>query len=73
MKNLTNKATSLLSGAALFAASVVMAGIGLATISILALFALTAVGVALLVSPFVAVAPIGEPHTEETVDAAASS
>lgn len=69
MKNLINKATSHVSGAALFAFRVVMAGIGLATISVLALLALTAVGVALLAAPFATMAQTREADAQDTVDA----
>jgi hypothetical protein len=71
MKNLINKATSLMSGAALFAFGVVMAGIGLATISVLALLALTAVGMALLAAPFAAMAQTSEVDADDTLDATA--
>jgi hypothetical protein len=61
MKNLINKATSLVSGAVLFAFGVVMAGLGLATLGVLGLFALSTVGVALLASPFVTLTQTRDP------------
>lgn len=73
MKTLINKATSLLSGAAMFAVSIAMAAIGLATISVLALFALAAVGVALLASPFAAMAQERQADAGETLDATAKN
>lgn len=69
MKNLINKATSLVSGAALFAFGVIMAGMGLATISVLALLALSAVGMALLAAPFAAMAQTSEDDAQNTVNA----
>lgn len=71
MKNLVNKATSLVSGAALLAFGVVMAGIGLATISVLALLALPAVGVALLTAPFAAMAQTSEADAGDTLNVTA--
>ncbi len=53
MKNLMNKATSAISGAVLFAAAIAMAGLGFAIVASLAIFALFAIGIALLAAPFV--------------------
>lgn len=70
MKNLFNKAAATLSGLVLFAFGCVMAGLGLATVSLLALFALFAVGLSLLAAPFAAhVQPATEEETDETVEA----
>ena len=52
MKNLINKITTAVSGVVLFAAAIAMAGLGFAVIATLALFALIAIGVALLAAPF---------------------
>lgn len=73
MKPFINKAASLVSGAALFAVGVVMAGLGLAAVSVLALFALCAVGVALLASPLVALAQTRETGADDTVHAEATA
>ena len=69
MKNLINKATSTLSGIVLFAFGCVMAGLGLATVGVLALFALAAVGLSLLAAPFVSQTQPAAEETDETVDA----
>ena len=66
MKPLINKAASLVTGTVLFALSCVMAGLGLAVMSVLALFALSVVGLALLAAPFVASAQNGESDTADT-------
>ena len=52
MKSLINKALSAVSTIILFAAGCIMAGLGFAVIAALGVFALIAVGVALLASPF---------------------
>lgn len=52
MKNLITKITTTLSNVVLFASACVMAGLGFAVVATLAFFALMAVGVALLASPF---------------------
>ena len=54
MTNLITKITSALSNAVLLAAALVMAGLGFAFVGTLALFALMAVGVAVIAAPFVA-------------------
>lgn len=51
MKNLINKATSTELGVVLFAIGCVMAGIGLAAMSLLGLFALSVTSLALLARP----------------------
>ena len=56
MTNLINKATAAVSNTVLFAAAVVMAGLGFAVVGTLALFALMAVGVAMIAAPFVSLA-----------------
>jgi len=56
MMKLTNKLTSAISNTVLFTAAIVMTGLGFALVGMLALFALMAVGVALIASPFVTVA-----------------
>ena len=52
MNTMINKAASAVSGVALFAIGCVMAGMGLAVVSVLALFALVAVGLAIVAAPF---------------------
>ena len=54
MNTLITKAKSTLSAAALFIFGVVMAGLGLATVGLLAVFALIAIGMAMLTAPFLA-------------------
>ena len=56
MKSLMTKIASMFSGVALFALGCVMAGLGFAAISTLALFALAALGLGVLAAPFVALA-----------------
>ena len=53
MTNLINKLTAAISGAALFAAAFVMAGLGLTAIAFLALLSFFAVGIAMIAAPFV--------------------
>jgi hypothetical protein len=53
MTTLINKFTSALSNAVLFAAAIAMAGLGFAVVGTLALFAMMAVGVAMIAAPFV--------------------
>lgn len=62
MKTLINKMTTALSGAVLFAAAIAMAGLGFAVIATLAIFAVFAIGVALIAAPFV---PVAQPETAE--------
>lgn len=52
MTNLINKISTALSNTVLFAAAVVMAGLGFAVVGTLALFALLAIGVAMIAAPF---------------------
>lgn len=54
MTNLTNKLTTAASNAVLFTAGLVLAGLGFAIVGSVALFALMAVGVALVAAPFIA-------------------
>lgn len=54
MTDLMNKFSTALSHTVLFAAAVVMAGIGFAVVGTLALFALMAIGVAMIAAPFIA-------------------
>ena len=56
MKNLMNKIAAAASGAVVFVAGLAIAGMGLALVGTMALFALCAVGVALLAAPFVSIA-----------------
>ena len=53
MTNLINIITTAVSNTVLFTASLVMAGIGFALVGMLAVFALMAVGVAIIASPFI--------------------
>ena len=52
MTNLIAKLTSAMSNTVLFIAAVIMVGLGFAVIGTLALFALMAIGVAIIASPF---------------------
>ncbi len=70
MKNLMNSIASAVSGAALFAFGCVMVGLGFAAVSTLALFALAAVGVAMLAYPFVAMAQSPASDTTDPAPAA---
>lgn len=54
MTNLMTRIKSAVSNTVLFAAAIVMAGLGFALMGMLALFALITVGVALIAAPFVA-------------------
>lgn len=54
MTSLINKFSTAVSSTVLFAAAIVMAGLGFAFLGMLALFALMALGVALIAAPFVA-------------------
>lgn len=56
MTNLINKLSTVLSNTVLFAAGIFMAGLSFVFLSTMALFAFVAVGVALIASPFVAIA-----------------
>jgi predicted exporter len=53
MTNLITKLTTALSNTVLFTGAIVMVGVGFAAVGTLALFALVAVGVAMLTAPFV--------------------
>ncbi len=67
MKTLANKITSGLAGAVVLLVGGAMAGLGLAVIAFLALFALAAIGLALLAKPFVAMADTAEPVADTGV------
>ncbi|WP_299770322.1 hypothetical protein [uncultured Tateyamaria sp.] len=67
MNALITKTKSALSAAALFAFGAAMAGLGLAAVSLLAIFALVAIGAAILTTPFLA---ITQPTEEDTAAAA---
>ncbi|WP_299700366.1 hypothetical protein [uncultured Tateyamaria sp.] len=67
MNALITKTKSALSAAALFAFGAAMAGLGLAAVSLLAIFALVAIGAAILATPFLA---ITQPTEEDTAAAA---
>ena len=73
MNTLINKTTSALSSVVLFACGCVMAGLGLAVVGVLAVFAFAAIGLALLASPFVALAQAPQSETEETINATATA
>ena len=62
MENVINKITTALSTTALFVLGGVMAGLGLAAIGVLALFAFIAMGIGLLAAPFLAAQ---HPHRED--------
>ena len=68
MNDLVNKFTSALSGIALFSIGCAMALLGFVLVGILALFAFVSVGLAILASPFVAMAraPEDAPVNDET-------
>ncbi|WP_375253746.1 hypothetical protein [Yoonia sp.] len=68
MKTLINKATTALSGVVLFAFGGLMVGLGLATMSLLALFAFAAVGIAILAAPLVAMAQVAPVETDDVTD-----
>ncbi|MEO1637917.1 MAG: hypothetical protein AAFU41_01555 [Pseudomonadota bacterium] len=63
MNTLITKIKSAISTAALLIFGAVMAGLGLATVGLLALFALVTIGMALLAAPFVA---LSQPAADET-------
>ena len=73
MKTLINKAASIVTSVVLFAFGCVIAGLGLAAMSVLVLFAMSAVGVALLASPIVAMAQASETNADDTVDTATTA
>ena len=70
MKSLLNKLTAAAADVVLICAGCAMAGLGLAFLGFLAVFTLAAAGLALLVSPFVALARPAAPHREDRQDAA---
>lgn len=54
MTNLINKIKSTVSNIVLFTAAIAMTGLGFAFVGMMALFALVAVGMAMIAAPFVA-------------------
>lgn len=64
MTNFLNKITATVSGIALFAIGVVVAGLGFAAMGVLALFALTALGLGILAAPLVNIGPVDEADTD---------
>jgi hypothetical protein len=70
MKDLLNKAASGAAFAALFLVGCVIAGLGLSVAMVLAMFALSAIGLAILASPLVAL--IGQGKDEELKNAEAA-
>ena len=66
MNTLITKTKSALSAAALFTIGATMAGLGLATVGVLALLGLVAIGAAMLTAPFLAMA---QPGTKDAVAA----
>lgn len=71
MNTLIEKTTNAVSSMALFAIGLVVAGLGLAVATGLALFALTMVCLAFVASPFIALAQSPAPQAkEETEDKA---
>ena len=73
MKDLMTKTASAVSGVVLFAMGGVLAGLGFAVVSLLALLALAAVGVALLASHFLAMREASATDADETIDATATA
>ncbi len=63
MNTLITKTKSAIATAALFTFGAVMAGFGLATVGVLALFALVALGLAMLAAPFLT---MSQPADEDT-------
>ena len=70
MKNLLNKVAGAASGAIVFAAACVMAGLGFAVVATLAVFGFIALATAVLVSPFIAMA---QPNDDDAQDAKAAA
>ena len=71
MNTIVSKFATTVSSVVLFAAACVMAGLGFATLSVLAVFALVAIGMAMLAAPIMAMAqPEMQPETQP--DAAAA-
>ncbi|WP_377192864.1 hypothetical protein [Ruegeria meonggei] len=66
MNTLITKTKSALSAAALFTFGAVMTGLGLATVGLLALFALVAIGMTMFAAPFLATA---QPAAEDAAAA----
>ena len=72
MKSLLNNLNATVANVVLFCAGCAMAGLGLAFLGLTAVFAFAAAGLALLVSPFVALARRTNPHDEDHEGAAAA-
>ncbi len=72
MKSLLNNLTATVADVVLFCAVCAVAGLGLAFLGLLAVFAFAAAGIALLVSPFVALARPDPRHSEGRQDPAAA-
>lgn len=70
MKTLINKAATAVSSVVLFTVGCVMVGLGFAVVGMLAMFALVAVGAALLASPFVQMAQPQDDATDQAPAAA---
>lgn len=70
MKSFANKLKSVISSAVVFTAACVMAGLGLAVIATLAVFAVLAMGAALISAPFVGAA-VAEDEPSLDADVAA--
>jgi len=68
MRSLLNKLTSTVAKVVLVCAGCAMAGLGLAFLGLLTLFALAAAALALLVSPFVALARPAAEGSEDRRD-----
>lgn len=73
MNTLTNKTKSAVSTIALFAIGSVMAVLGFAVMGSLALFAVFAIGLALLAAPFVGMAQQSETVAAQTDEAPADT
>ncbi len=67
MTNLFNKLGTALSNTVMFAAAVIMAGLGFAVMGTLAVFAVLAIGIALIAAPFAM-----QPQTPATDEDAAA-
>ncbi|WP_136439503.1 hypothetical protein [Pacificoceanicola onchidii] len=70
MKTLINKITTAITGAVLFTAAIAMAGLGFAVMASLAVFAVIAIGIALLAAPFASMAIKEEGEAEAAQTAA---
>lgn len=70
MTNLINKAASSVASVVLFLVGAVMAGMSLAVVFLLAMFALAVAGLALLAAPFLRLAMPAAPEADDTAKAA---